>query len=115
MTLLFGKSFQRFLYFFSDFLPVQAALGIAVVGRSGQGLFKRRPIRMHFRIGLVGNLFLQGLTLSKMIQADVGRDPVNPGVKTGLESETAERSIGLEKRLLENFSRVLAIPQHVER
>ena len=70
---------------------------------------------MHFRIGLVGNLLLQGLALPKMIQADVGGDPVNPGVKAGLETETAKRSISFEKRLLENFSRLLAIPQHVER
>ena len=98
-----------------DFFAVQTALGITVVGRRRQSVLQRRPVRMRFRIGLVGDFFLQSLTLAKVVEADVGCDPVNPRVKTGSDSNPVFTPIGLEEGLLENFSRLFAISQHVER
>src|SRR5262249_51132121 len=105
----------RFLYFLANFLSVQPPLRVAVIRRCGQSIFECRPVRMHFHVGLIGNFFFQGLTFPEVIQTDIGRNPVDPSVKTRLESKTSKRSVGLKESLLENFSRLLAISQHVER
>src|SRR5262245_21047367 len=70
---------------------------------------------MHFRIRLVRNILFQGLALTQVVQADVGCNAVDRSVKTVFESESAERTKGFEEGLLENFTRLFAISQHVER
>src|SRR2546422_9046165 len=49
-----------------------------------------------------------------MIQTDVCRDSINPGIEARLEAKPAERSKCFEKSLLENFPRLFAVSQHVE-
>ena len=48
-----------------------------------------RAVGVYFGVGLVRDLLFQRLALSKVIQADVSCYTVNPGVKTGFESEAA--------------------------
>ena len=103
------------MYFFSDFLAIKTAFGIAIVGRRGKGIFQRWPVWMQFGVGFVGNLLPKGLTLPKVIQTHVGGDSVNPCVEARLKAKPVERSVSLEEGLLENFARLLAISQHVER
>src|SRR5512146_136044 len=58
-------------------------------------------------VGYDGRIFLAHLALAEMIEAEVGDDPVDPGVERTLEAEAAEVSIRLEERVLVDVARVL--------
>src|SRR5580693_2604870 len=51
-------------------------------------------------------IFWAGLTSSELIEADVGDDAVEPGVKAAFETKTVEIAVNLEERLLVNVARV---------
>ena len=46
-------------------------------------------------------VFPAGLPLAQMIEAEVGDDPVNPGIKRALEAEIPDMAIGLQEGFLE--------------
>src|SRR6267142_2505861 len=53
-------------------------------------------------IGGDGSVFLSDISLAQMVEAEVGNDPVNPGVERTLETETPEVFVGLEEGILMN-------------
>src|SRR5262249_32720267 len=99
-----GHSQPR-LNFFSD----QMALGI-----QSRTIFPlafeevRSPIlilgRMQFRSLILGT----SLAASQVVQADVGDDAVEPGVKTALKAEAMKVAVNLQKGFLIDVARIFS-------
>ena len=67
-----------------------------------------------------GVIFAAGFAPAQLVQAQIGDDPVNPGIKRALEAEVADIPVGLEEGLLVNIlgivlrtGQVQGQPQHL--
>ena len=66
--------------------------------------------RFHHR-----RFLLTDFALPQLIQADVGHDPVQPGMKTAIEPERMQVPVDPRKRLLVHVARIFRRPQQVHR
>jgi hypothetical protein len=58
-------------------------------------------------------LLFPDLPLAQLVQADVGHDPVQPGMKAAIEPERLEVPVDAEKRFLVDIPRIFRRPQQV--
>ena len=62
-----------------------------------------------------GGIFATRFTATQLVEAQVGDDPVQPGVKRTLKPEVAEVPVRLDEGVLMYILRVLLVAQHVQR
>ena len=70
---------------------------------------------MGLQIRFVGDFLSQGLPLPELVQSDICRDPVDPGVKARFRTKTTKGAIGFQKRLLQDILGLLAVAKHMKR
>ena len=62
-----------------------------------------------------GGIFAAALAPAELVEAEVGDDPVQPGVEGALKPEVAEVAVRFEERLLVDVLRILLVAEHVQR
>ena len=62
-----------------------------------------------------GRVFATALAPAQMVQAQVGHNPVQPGIKRALEPEVSQMPVRLQERLLVHVLGVLLVAQHMQR
>ena len=92
-------------------LPVpQAALGVRVGGLLFEGIHPvDRPFAGFHRRGLL----LPDLPFAQLVQADIGHNPVQPGMKAAIEPERMQVPVDPEKRFLVHVARILRRAEQV--
>src|SRR5229473_3080029 len=113
--MLFRELLDRFLNLAGQFLPQHAVLWVGSQPRSEKSKVAVLQLSLG---GLVKFKLLTptpGCTPSQQIDAEVSRDPEQPGLEAGLTLEVSQMLVDLGKCLLGNLHRFLLVPDHSER
>ncbi len=113
--MLFRELLDRFLNLAGQFLPQHAVLWVGSQPRSE----KSKVAVLQLSLGGLVKFHLlpptPGCTPSQQIDAEVSRDPEQPGLEAGLTLEVIQMLVDLGKCLLGNLHRFLLVPDHSER
>ena len=82
----------------------QRSLRIGMRAFFGNGI---HPVQRPVRRGQHGRFLAPDLSLAEMIQAQVGYDPVQPGMKAAVEPERVQVPVDAQERFLVDVARVL--------
>ena len=89
-------------------LPVNRAVTIGAGSWIGAGAIVGDALQhVHFTAARIGHrlrILPARLLLAQMIQAKIGHDPVNPGIKRAFKAKTGDVPVGFEERVLVNVT-----------